>query len=143
MQGKFKQIVPNINRSLRGGRVPALDRLTFANLSGGIMRPIDDAGEDGPMAKVAKLNVATEILRDAIRAKICEGVSRRTISLLVLAYASSGSGRDDGTGVWRMPVEEIADSRRFEFLAELCQLQGEDLPVVAGSTVASTPDGSI
>jgi len=74
--------------------------------------------------------ITSASMRMAIRQKISSGISRRTISLLIHAYAPPGAqGRDDDS-VRRLAVEVIPHERRGAFLDALAKLQ-EDLPVSA------------
>jgi hypothetical protein len=76
------------------------------------------------MTEVLESVITATMLRTAIRAKIDAGVSRRAISLLVNANAppGAGRGREDDSGVRRLPVEVIEHERRAAFLVELDQL---------------------
>lgn len=80
--------------------------------------------------------ITATTLRTAIRAKVNAGISRQTISQLVSVYASpdAGMGRDDGTGVRRLPVEVIAHDRRRAFLAALDRLHSDGAPDDASAT---------
>jgi hypothetical protein len=79
--------------------------------------------------------ITAVILRTAIREKINAGLSRRAVSLLILAYAPpKAQGRDDGSDVQRLAVEVIPDSQRAAFLRDLAQLR-DDLPVAPVDTV--------
>jgi hypothetical protein len=87
------------------------------------------------MTEVLEHVITAETLRMAIRAKLRIPVSRRTISLLIQAYAPTAiPGRDDGTDVRRLPVEAIPDGQRVAFLGALDQLQ-DDLSNIATTAV--------
>jgi hypothetical protein len=87
-----------------------------------MLRP--EHAEEWPMAEAYEPAITTEDLREAIKAKISEGVSRRDISLLITTYAQPGpfAGRPED-GLQRLPVELIPAKCRCEFLATLCQLE--------------------
>jgi hypothetical protein len=53
-----------------------------------MLRP--EYGAERPMAEAHEPAVTTEDLREAVKAKISEGVSRRDISLLITTYAQPG-----------------------------------------------------
>jgi hypothetical protein len=73
--------------------------------------------------------ITSATLRSAIRGKISAGNGRRTISLLIHSYAPPNAhGRDDDTGLRRLPVEVIPHERRAAFLLDLARLR-DDLPV--------------
>jgi hypothetical protein len=82
------------------------------------------------MTEVLERAITAETMRTEIRAKIRAGVSRRAISLLIYSLRSPDSpfaGRDEGTGVPRLPVEAIPNGQRPAFIAALNRLQ-DDLP---------------
>jgi hypothetical protein len=91
------------------------------------------------VAEVLDEGITTAILRTAIRERISAGISRRTVSFLINAYAPpTAQGRDDGSGVQRLPVEVIPHERRAAFLCELARLR-DDLPVAPVETGAIEP----
>src|SRR5258708_21548881 len=65
------------------------------------------------MTEVLESVITATMLRTAIRAKIDAGVSRRAISLLINANAppGAGRGREDDSGVRRVPVGVIEDGQ--------------------------------
>jgi hypothetical protein len=90
------------------------------------------------VAEVPDPVITTAILRTAIRERISAGISRRTVSLLINAYAPpNAQGRDDGSDVQRLPVEVIPHSGRAAFLCELARLQ-DDFPVAPVETARLT-----
>ena len=80
------------------------------------------------MSEPLETVITSAALRAAIRAKIGEGVSSRTVSLLINSYAPSSTeaGRDDETGARRLPVEVIPHEQRAAFLIALRQLHDDD-----------------
>jgi hypothetical protein len=78
------------------------------------------------MSKPSVVTIAE--LRAAVSAKIRRGITRRTISLVIIAYVPPGrtSGRQE-EGVRRLPLELIPIERRNEFLLELAHLQPEGI----------------
>ena len=91
------------------------------------------------MKKVLERVITAETLRTAIRAKIRKGVSRRTISELIYAYAPpAAAARADDSSLHRVAVEVIPHERRAAFLCELARLR-DDLPVAPVETGAIEP----
>jgi hypothetical protein len=72
--------------------------------------------------------ITSATLRTAIRGRISAGISPRTISLLIHAYAPPEARGRDEDGVQRLAVEAIPHERRVAFLDALVQLQ-DDQPV--------------
>jgi hypothetical protein len=74
------------------------------------------------------LVVTSNMLRTAIRAKLCSGATQRAIWGLIAHYARDGAHmrrREEG-GVHRLPVEVIPHERRASFLDALNELRDHD-----------------
>jgi hypothetical protein len=78
------------------------------------------------MSEILENVLTTSVLRMAIRNSIAMGVSRRTISLLIYAYATRDPAEPrEAEGVPRRAVEYIPHDRRASFLEQLAKLSPE------------------